>query len=53
MRLVWFCALLLAASLASCVQEEKKLSVVAMSPRDMVEQLKLGEIDAFVAWERL
>ncbi len=33
------------------VEKEKKIRVVTMSPRDMVEQLKLGEIDAFVAWE--
>ncbi|KUJ93450.1 MAG: Nitrate ABC transporter, ATP-binding protein, putative [Archaeoglobus fulgidus] len=46
--------LLLASAimLSGCSQvEDKKVKVVTMSPRDMVEQLKLGEIDAFVAWE--
>jgi len=44
--------LLFAMVMAGCQQqEEKKIVVVTMSPRDMVEQLKLGEIDAFVAWE--
>jgi len=47
-------AVLLATLFAGCQQaevEKGKIRVVAMSPRDMVEQLKLGEIDAFVAWE--
>ncbi len=45
--------LLVAAMLMGCEQtnESKEIKVVTMSPRDMVEQLKLGEIDAFVAWE--
>ncbi len=38
--------------LAGCSKtEEKAIKVVKLSPRDMVEQLRLGEIDAFVAWE--
>ncbi len=47
-------AVILAIFLAGCQQaevEKGKIRVVKMSPRDMVEQLKLGEIDAFVAWE--
>ncbi|MET1124527.1 MAG: ABC transporter substrate-binding protein [Archaeoglobaceae archaeon] len=42
-------AILMLVLLALCAQ--KGLEVVKLSPRDMVEQLKLGEIDAFVAWE--
>ncbi len=47
-------AVTLAILLAGCQQAEVgegKIKVVTMSPRDMVEQLKLGGIDAFVAWE--
>lgn len=47
-------AVILAVILTGCQQagvEKGEIRVVAMSPRDMVEQLKLGEIDAFVAWE--
>ena len=46
-------AVLIAILLAGCEQkmESGKITVITMSPRDMVEQLKLGEIDAFVAWE--
>ncbi len=41
-----------ALMLSGCSQvEDGKVKVVTMSPRDMVEQLKLGEIDAFIAWE--
>jgi NitT/TauT family transport system substrate-binding protein len=50
----WFIVFLLAATmLAGCeqIQESREIKVVTMSPRDMVEQLKLGEIEAFVAWE--
>lgn len=45
--------LLAATMLAGCeqIQESREIKVVTMSPRDMVEQLKLGEIEAFVAWE--
>ena len=43
--------ILLASILPACVQQGKEVEVVKLSPRDMVEQLKLGEIDAFVAWE--
>ena len=44
--------ILLAVILPACIQEGKEeVQVVKLSPRDMVEQLKLGEIDAFVAWE--
>ncbi len=42
--------IMLALLIAGCVGEES-IKVVKLSPRDMVEQLKLGEIDAFVAWE--
>lgn len=53
---MWLIAIMVLAALiaAGCQQEqreEKKIIVVTMSPRDMVEQLRLGEIDAFVAWE--
>lgn len=57
MRRMWLMAIIamIALTVAGCQQqeqqEEKKIVVVTMSPRDMVEQLKLGEIDAFVAWE--
>ncbi len=37
-------------ALSGCVQESG-VKVVKLSPRDMVEQLKLGEIDGFIAWE--
>lgn len=30
---------------------EKTVNVVRLSPPDMIEQMKLGKIDAFVAWE--
>ncbi len=44
--------LMVAVTITGCQQTETgKIKVVTMSPRDMVEQLKLGEIDAFVAWE--
>ncbi len=42
---------LLSTLMMGCQQTETGIKVVTMSPRDMVEQLKLGEIDAFVAWE--
>ncbi|WP_290598218.1 MULTISPECIES: ABC transporter substrate-binding protein [unclassified Archaeoglobus] len=54
MRRLIILAVVFAIILAGCQQtemEKKKVKVVTMSPRDMVEQLKLGEIDAFVAWE--
>ncbi len=44
-------AVITLALLAGCAQSGQNVKVVKMSPRDMVEQLKLGEIDAFVAWE--
>ncbi len=51
MRWILFMVLLLSAMMMGCQQAETGIKVVTMSPRDMVEQLKLGEIDAFVAWE--
>ncbi|WP_202318825.1 ABC transporter substrate-binding protein [Archaeoglobus neptunius] len=57
MRRIAALALLVGLLIAGCQQpevtkhEQGKIKVVTMSPRDMVEQLKLGQIDAFVAWE--
>ncbi|MBO8179446.1 MAG: ABC transporter substrate-binding protein [Archaeoglobus sp.] len=54
MRRLIALAVVFAVLLAGCQQAEVgkgRIKVVTMSPRDMVEQLKLGEIDAFVAWE--
>lgn len=54
MRRLIALAVVFAIFLAGCQQtemEEERIKVITMSPRDMVEQLKLGEIDAFVAWE--
>jgi NitT/TauT family transport system substrate-binding protein len=40
---------------SGCVEkpesQENVIKVVKLSPRDMVEQLRLGEIDGYVAWE--
>lgn len=44
----------LTVTLAGCSQSEQKqntIYVIKMSPPDMVEQLKLKQIDGFVAWE--
>ncbi len=51
MRWILLIVVLLSAMMMGCQQAETGIKVVTMSPRDMVEQLKLGEIDAFVAWE--
>lgn len=52
MRWIPILAILTALLFMGCQQTtEREIKVVTMSPRDMVEQLRLGEIDAFVAWE--
>jgi len=45
--------LFLSALTLNCVQEEgeAKIRVVVLSPRDMIDQMRLGQIDGFVAWE--
>ncbi|RLI74498.1 nitrate ABC transporter ATP-binding protein [Archaeoglobales archaeon] len=45
--------ILLVMILAGCLQgsQQNVVYVIKMSPPDMVEQLKLGQIDGFVAWE--
>ena len=45
--------LLVIIVLAGCLQgsQQNAVYVIKMSPPDMVEQLKLGQIDGFVAWE--
>ena len=43
--------ILIVAVLFSGCAAEKKVTVVKLSPPDMIEQMKLGKIDAFVAWE--
>lgn len=43
-------ALLIAASLSGCTTKNT-VNLVKLSPPDMLEQIKLGKIDAFVAWE--
>ncbi len=55
MKKLLIIALILALAIPGCAQKSATSSnvikVVKMSPRDMVEQLKLRKIDAFVAWE--
>lgn len=43
-------ALTLALVLAGCTATNS-VNIVKLSPPDMLEQIKLGKIDAFVAWE--
>ncbi len=50
-KVVMLILLSLPILLSGCIQEKKGVEVVKLSPRDMVEQLKLGEIDGFIAWE--
>ncbi len=49
MRLIIAVATL--ALLISGCAESGDIRVIKLSPRDMVEQIRLGDIDAFVAWE--
>ncbi len=43
-------SMILAGIFAGC-SAEKAVNVVKLSPPDMIEQMKLGKVDAFVAWE--
>ncbi len=44
-----FAVVVLLIVLSTCLS--KQFEIIQLSPRDMVEQLKLKQIDAFVAWE--
>ena len=50
MKKVYLVAFFLLILLSGCA-EEKSVKLVKLSPPDMLEQIKLGKIDAFVAWE--
>ncbi len=49
--LIVISAILILAVIFMGCSSEKTVNVVKLSPPDMIEQIKLGKIDAFVAWE--
>ena len=52
LKIFYLIVMILVLALTGCSQPKQNVVyAIKMSPPDMVEQLKLGQIDGFVAWE--